>query len=643
MANAGGVEEAFEKVWKTMVLDRTMVSGVDGTLAAPVADRPAPSSSIEILEGLPRLVAVEAGAGAGAVDLELGGTLGRGGMGVVRLARQPALGREVAVKSLGDDAPEERHVVALVQEASIAGSLEHPNIVPVHVLGRNDRDQPLLVMKRVQGVGWRDLLRDPSHPAWSRVTGDRLSFHLGVLMQVCNAVHFAHSRGVIHRDIKAENVMIGEFGEVYLLDWGVACRASPPGSPVDPALVGTPACMAPEMVRGGGPHIDARTDVYLLGATLHEVLVGRPRHAQASLYDVLRSAFDSAPFAYDAGVPRELAALCNKATSARPEDRHPSALAVRQAIADFLAHRSSVEIADEAAARLRELEAALVRPSAADDVLTIHKRFAECRFGFQQALRAWPESPDALAGLSAAIEAMIGFELARRDAAAAALLLSELADPPPELALRLAALRREQEDEGRDVERLRAIAHDVDSRVSSRQRAIGALGIGFGFSPTLFAIAWLVDRGTIALTHGAIALTVGAFGLVLASVILLVRRMAFRNRFNRRLMGAFMLAGVTIVAAEGCFALLGAPASAGMTAGFVIMFVTAAQVAATLYRPCAVAAAIFLAGAVLSALYPSLSVVLAGVTLLLSHVAVALFWFRDARDLETSSGRPPPS
>ena len=190
------------------------------------------------------------------------------------MAEQRSLAREVAIKTVKDHAGE-RARDALCDEAVVTGLLEHPNVIPVHALGCDSEGRPLLVMKRVEGVAWRDLLRDPEHPAWATHAAapeDRLAFHLDVLADVSQAAAFAHSRRIVHRDIKPENVMIGEFGEVYLLDWGLAVTA---GRELEPGtLVGTPAYMAPEMVGGG--RVDGRTDVYLLGATLHEVLTGRP-------------------------------------------------------------------------------------------------------------------------------------------------------------------------------------------------------------------------------------------------------------------------------------------------------------------------------------------------------------------------------
>src|SRR5262249_2783401 len=155
----------------------------------------------------------------------------------------------------------------LLTEAVITGSLEHPSIVPVHALGCDDAGRPVLVMKRIEGVCWRGMARDEHPPGWAAIDaagGGRRTAHVANLMAVCNAMHFAHRRGVVHRDLKPGNVMIGSYGEVYVVDWGIAARIEAGPSPV--ALVGTPAYMAPEMVWGEAHRVDARTDVYLLGA-----------------------------------------------------------------------------------------------------------------------------------------------------------------------------------------------------------------------------------------------------------------------------------------------------------------------------------------------------------------------------------------
>src|SRR5262249_2783436 len=149
--------------------------------------------------------------GARDVDIEITGLLGEGGMGRVMLARQRSLDRKVAVKMLkpGSDADAVR---GLFTEAVVTGSIDPPTGAPIHVRGRDDGGRPVLVMKRVEGVSWKKLVDDPHHPAWTKIApagDDRLSAHLEILIQVSNAVHFAHTRGFVHRDIKLANVMIG--------------------------------------------------------------------------------------------------------------------------------------------------------------------------------------------------------------------------------------------------------------------------------------------------------------------------------------------------------------------------------------------------------------------------------------------------
>jgi len=139
---------------------------------------------------------------------------------------------------------------------------------------------PLLVMKKIQGATLEELMHQAAHPEWPALLlrhGDRIAVFVEVLMRVAEALHFAHTKAIFHRDIKPANVMVGSFGEVYLLDWGVALRGSEAkDAPIE--IVGTPQYMAPEMVRAEAEAIDARTDVYLLGATLHALLTGTPRH-----------------------------------------------------------------------------------------------------------------------------------------------------------------------------------------------------------------------------------------------------------------------------------------------------------------------------------------------------------------------------
>jgi serine/threonine protein kinase len=236
------------------------------------------------------------GAPAGAAVVErlgryqLRGEVGRGGMGCVLRARDPDLDRDLAIKVLlhGDDRPEvSRRFLA---EARTGARLQHPGVVPVYEVGRTEQDRPYFAMKLVEGRTLADLLQERPAPAHD------LPRFLAVFAQVCQTVAYAHSKGVIHRDLKPANVMVGAFGEVQVMDWGLAKHAgerdgglpptahdapgndSPrsPGQTAAGTILGTPAYMAPEQARGDVAAVDERADVFGLGAILCEVLTGRP-------------------------------------------------------------------------------------------------------------------------------------------------------------------------------------------------------------------------------------------------------------------------------------------------------------------------------------------------------------------------------
>lgn len=374
----------------------------------------------------------------GRPDLEIQRVLGEGGMGRVFVARQHSLNRDVAVKTVRDQAPE-LFRTALLAEGAVTGHLEHPSIIPVHALGIHDDGRPVLVMKRVDGVGWDELLREPAHPAWEPWgghPGDRLESHLEILLQVCNAVHFAHSRGLVHRDIKPQNVLIGRFGEVYLADWGLARQAGPASVH---KVCGTPGYMAPEMALGGP--VDLRTDVYLLGATLHELLTGRLRHQGNDLAAMMQSAVASPPVTYAPSVPPDLARLANWATSRDPGERPETVDLFRRGVADHQHHRTSSALTTSALSRLERFEKLVEGPlQGAEEVQsTLDQLATETRFALAQALEAWP-------GNQAAREASARLEA-------------------------LAALRRHR------AAALERLARDLDPTVSARQRNLAVAGL----------------------------------------------------------------------------------------------------------------------------------------------------------------------
>jgi serine/threonine-protein kinase len=445
-------------------------------------------------------------------DFRLRAEIGRGGMASVWAAEQMALAREVALKRCTERSPEAEHL--LLREAIITGQLEHPGIVPVHTV-LMDSEGPVVVMKRVSGTTWDALIRAAETP---------LEQHLDILAAALNAVELAHSRGVVHRDLKPSNIMIGDYGQVYVLDWGVAMRRQ--DAPSD-AIVGTPFYMAPEMAEG---RADERTDVFLLGATLHEVLTGSPRHRGDTALLLLYAAMYVEPYAYGKDVPEELAQLCNRACARRPEDRFQSVAELRHALRTYRTHRNAQLLCDAAdQAQKRALA------NAADTARYAHAQsdFLEARFGYHAALRIWAESPRATQGLRSTLQAMCRRELDAGRSEPARALLAELNPPDLELAARANTL---EEAQRRARERMARIERDQDPAVGARTRAQSYLLLGA--ATALMTLVLYVQR--VLFPHfapSALRLTIVG-GAVLALLLLLVlrwRRTGEFNSINRRI------------------------------------------------------------------------------------------------------------
>jgi len=226
---------------------------------------------------------------------ELVSLLGRGGMATVYLARDTTLDRDVALKVL-DWTVDESSALRLAQEARILARLEHPGIVPVHDFGRLADGRLFYAMKRVRGERL---------DRWAASGPDRHE-RLAAFLRVCDAVAFAHAHGVIHRDLKPDNIMVGEFGEVLVLDWGVA-RVHGQSERHD-TIVGTPAYMSPEQMRADAV-VDERADVFALGAVL------------AGLADERKA----------------LRAIAAKATAADPSARYDGVSALGADVSRFMA------------------------------------------------------------------------------------------------------------------------------------------------------------------------------------------------------------------------------------------------------------------------------------------------------------------
>ena len=480
---------------------------------------------------------------ASSVHLRAGEVIAEGGMGVIRAAEQVALGRPVAVKSLKPGRRAPAAALDLLREAWVTGSLEHPNVVPVHYLAFDDSGEPLIVLKRIEGVEWRTLLGDDAEVHRRFGSSDLLAWNLGILLQVLNALRFAHSRGIIHRDLKPSNVMIGDFGEVYLLDWGIAVSLRDDGSGRLPLatsasqLAGTPAYMAPEMLRrADDPPLTERTDVYLVGAVLHELISGRPPHVGTDPIAVVASIIASRPELAPTA-PAELATICARAMHEDPAQRYDSIDALRFALQGYLEHRGSAQIAARALDRLAALRAALRASgdgsaSARDEV---YRLFGACRSGFHDALAVWPGNHEASAGLVDATVAVAEFELRGGHADVAVRLLGELPTPPPLLAEAHAAAAA-QASRRTELARL-GREHDLSIGTRTRVFLIAVIGVLFTIDPL---VAGLVPDMQLASHRELLVFAVTSLSVV-ALLGLWARETLGSTLVNRRLAGMTLL------------------------------------------------------------------------------------------------------
>jgi len=259
--------------------------------------------------------------------------LGKGGMGEVRTAFDRRMRREVALKQLHPRRINKAMLARFLQEAQVTGQLEHPNIVPVYDIGVGPDAAAFFTMKQVQGQPLSTILKANTLTLVEK---------LEVFKKVCDAVAFAHDRGVIHRDLKPANIMVGAFGQVFVLDWGLAkLVGEADDASQDPVqtdrdhldmertsadqLMGTPAYMAPEQARGDQARIGARSDVYALGIVLYMMLTGRRAFPKGpDLLERVRRG-DVQPPHRVARVPRPLSSIVVKAMSFDPDDRYATA------------------------------------------------------------------------------------------------------------------------------------------------------------------------------------------------------------------------------------------------------------------------------------------------------------------------------
>lgn len=272
-------------------------------------------------------------------------------MGDVLRATDRSLKRDVAIKTLrGSLQSDEESVARFVREARAVGRLQHPNIPPVHELGTTRQGLPYFSMRLVHGETLSDVIRRlragdaETHSQWT------FARRVQVVQHVCDAVQYAHSLGILHRDLKPDNVMIGPFGEVQVMDWGLARpfrlneqNAELAGATRAGIFVGTPAYAAPEQIAGESEALDPRADVYGLGVLLYEFCTLQPPFTGANAQQIMTAVLSKRPAKPESfqnpvqgRVPRELSVLILQAMAPLPEERMESAADLKMRLQEVI-------------------------------------------------------------------------------------------------------------------------------------------------------------------------------------------------------------------------------------------------------------------------------------------------------------------
>lgn len=282
--------------------------------------------------------------------------LGSGGMGKILLVQDTHLERQVAMKVLKNQGNSDSMEQRFVTEAKITAQLDHPNIVPIYDLDHGSDGALYFTMKEIKGQNLSTLLRKVK--AGEKLPERSLYRRLQIFLKICQAVSYAHAHGILHRDLKPDNVMVGEFGEVMLVDWGIAklrqlseenrsalatlsAAAKNSGATRFGQIIGTPGYMPPEQANGDLREIDERSDIYGLGAVLCEMATLQPPFAATNVVELVYKSLEEEPLipprdASGQKIPRKLAAIIGKAMSKKKEGRYPTVRILEQEIDNFI-------------------------------------------------------------------------------------------------------------------------------------------------------------------------------------------------------------------------------------------------------------------------------------------------------------------
>lgn len=343
----------------------------------------------------------------------LGEELGRGGMGEVLSAEDVNLERPVAIKLLlHQDEP--AMCMRFIDEARVTGQLQHPSVPPVYELGRLGDGRLFFAMKRIEGRTLRDIIEDlrDQVPAVQRGFG-RVRL-LNIFVRICQSIAYAHSRGVMHRDLKPDNIMLGAFGEITVMDWGLAKPFDAPERPMATStavtkrvtrgrfstqagdMTGTPHYMPPEQASGDIDALGAHTDIYSLGAVLYELLTLEPPFDGPSARAILKQVINEPVVppsrrAPDREIPHELEVLCLNCLRKAPNERPRSAAWVAEQIEGFL--EGEQDRARKAAERAEHVQAGERASAAYYAAAEEHRRLQNAVIVARARTKAWDTAP----------------------------------------------------------------------------------------------------------------------------------------------------------------------------------------------------------------------------------------------------------
>ncbi|BBM86261.1 protein kinase domain-containing protein [Candidatus Uabimicrobium amorphum] len=344
--------------------------------------------------------------------------INRGGMGIIYRAEQTKLKREIAIKKTLPQVEKNKFLA----ESLVTAYLDHPNIVPIYEIDENNSGDILLAMKLVKGVSWKDLLYPQTVEQKEKAQEYDLKKHLEILISVCNAVSYAHSKGIVHCDLKPDNVMIGDFGEVLVMDWGIAVDVKANAderrtfhSKEITTPMGTPCYMSPELAEGRGKDICFATDVYLLGAILYEILHKKPPFRENNLWLTLLAVKNGKTPTYNKNISSELKYICRKAMATKIENRYQSVSEFSSMLQEYSKYTESMNVTDKGIqiieSTIREIENVHKKVKTKEkDSLDMHSQhvralkqrqyqfyenFSEAIFAFKRAIEIWGKNETA--------------------------------------------------------------------------------------------------------------------------------------------------------------------------------------------------------------------------------------------------------